>query len=315
LLFPLSFYDSRTVGQILTTNFGGIAAMTNLSLSAVQTLQPLFSFRIRSGQRITLNRRWWTRLIVFTSALGLASVARASTIDYAVTSDTRIDSSYTTSNYGTADSLKLIVNSADHYAGSYVRVLVDVPDDALTAAKAAVASGNLTSVKLYMDFWWINVASGESFSDRGIVAHPLTTAFTESGATFLTSDGTNAWTTPGGDYDSSISITWTAVNSSSEAGWYYFDLTSLVAAGYDLSDGLILMLSSETPPTASSTWCTYCAYSAEGSSTAGPYVEVTSVPEPGTAALLFSVGFAATFLFFRRRWRRPQEPISLSNAV
>lgn len=298
--------------------------MTNFFLTTTSAARiPLFSLIFSPGGKI-VQRQWRTRLIVAVALLGLGGIAQADTLStYAVTSDTRIDSDRTTRNYGVSSDLKLIVNSADHYSGSYVRLLVDIPDSALAAAKIAVASGSLDSVRLYLDFWWVSNASGETMSTRSVVAHPLTQSWVEgtgdgsatgNGATFLTYDGMHSWATAGGDYDSSVSIKWTAVNSSSDSGWYYFDLTSLLKSGYDLSDGLILLLSPETPVVASNSWCTYDAYSSECASAVTPYIAVTTVPEPSTIAML-STACIGALLFFRRQWKRLVELDSHSNAA
>ena len=237
----------------------------------------------------------------------LANTVFATTMTYPITEDTRIDSDNsgrtdrTLENYG-GDSLKMIINSADHYGGSYVRTLIDLPDESASTIASATANDTLSSVKLWIDFWWINVAVGEEFEDRGIVAHPLTQSFTEFGATFMSYDGTNAWSTPGGDYDSSISIEWEPETEGQVSGWYYFDLTSLYTSGYDLSNGLIMMFDPETPPASSNSWATYCADSSE--SGGGPYLEITTVPEPSSFMLLATSLLGGTMMILRRSRQR-----------
>ena len=282
----------------VNANFGKMAfAANHLDFPGRREISPFSAGKRRNVIRATsVCCAAWVMAVIAWTVFENAAVAE--TIEYAITEDTRIDSDRTTNNYGD-ESLKMIINSADHYDGSYVRLLVDLPDASSPIISTATANGTLSSAKLWLNFWWISVASGEEFEDRGVVAHPLTQSFAEYSATFLTYDGTNTWANPGGDYDSSVSIEWTPLEEGQQAGWYCFDLTSLYASGYDLSNGLILMLDSETPPAESNSWCTYCADQSE--SGVGPYLEVTTVPEPGTWMLLATglIGGAFTLIYRR----------------
>jgi hypothetical protein len=113
-------------------------------------------------------------------------VLRAETIY--VTEDTYVDgrAGSTTTNYGTKPGLKVFANEG---TSDPTHVLIALPD-----ALAAIPAGNLTSVKL----WLYN--SGTMTLTRPVELHPLTRSFSETGASWVSYDGVNGWSTPGGDY-------------------------------------------------------------------------------------------------------------------
>lgn len=72
-----------------------------------------------------------------------------------------------------------------------------------------------------------------------ISVSPLTRDWT-SGATRNTSDGTNAWTTPGGDFSSSPSVTSTITPSTGWDHWYPTQLVQGWINGSISDHGLLL---------------------------------------------------------------------------
>jgi len=67
----------------------------------------------------------------------------------------------------------------------------------------------------------------------------LTRNWTELGATWLTYDGTNPWTTPGGDYSNSIVSSFTPANSMDDP---VFDVEPLVADAITNRAGMLRLL-------------------------------------------------------------------------
>ena len=112
--------------------------------------------------------------------------------------DTYIDSFNSNKNYGVSGSAKVVASAT--------------PSRTLFALPASLWTNNLSNVvsaTVSFYVWTDNTGS------QDMRLYPLTREFSEgtnngtapaSGATWNTFDGTNAWTTPGGDYDASSSI-------------------------------------------------------------------------------------------------------------
>ena len=103
--------------------------------------------------------------------------------------DTYIDSSRPTNNYGTSGSAKVVASTTP------ARTLFTLPEDLWTNDVSQIVSA---TVSFYV---W-----SDNTGDQEIRLYPLTQAFAESGATWNTTDGSNAWTAAGGDYDASASV-------------------------------------------------------------------------------------------------------------
>ncbi len=130
-------------------------------------------------------------------------VTMAARVVLAITNDAYVDSrsSNTGRNYGAATTVKTVVNSSD---GSVCRGLLMLPPELDLYPTDQLARA---SVLLYM--WQDNT------TNRNVTLYPLTRSFVEGtgngaspadGATWQTCDGTNAWTTPGGDCDTNFPI-------------------------------------------------------------------------------------------------------------
>ncbi len=157
-----------------------------------------------------------------------------------VTEDTYLDGRSTghTTNFGTATGVKVFVNR-------------DTPDPthgliSLPSVLGSVPAGDLNSVKL----WLWNFGSQSILQPMEL--HALTTSFTETGATWLTSDGTTPWTTPGGDYGANHVDVGAPVTSN----WSVFDIT-LMMTGSDRADllnhGILLKMFNDTVAAANTT--------------------------------------------------------------
>jgi hypothetical protein len=117
-----------------------------------------------------------------------------------------------------------------------------------------------------------------------------TTGNTTDGADWFTYDGTNAWASAGGDYDSGTLIADTMVQLGDLPGRFTWDVTSLVQAwvnGTASNYGLVLV--SGTPVddwTGGGGNTSLYDISSRQASSEQPYLEVTAIPEPCTMLLL-----------------------------
>lgn len=231
----------------------------------------------------------WLSLLAGVAALGPATVIRAETIQYLITSDTQLDSQDPTANFGASTSAKVVVNGNND---TLARAIFQIPSAVWNQADS------LASAKVYFYVW------NDQTLGRNVQLCPLTRAFVEGtgtgsetadGATWLTYNGDNAWTTPGGDFDSAVAVD--ATVPADGFGWFTWDITSLWN-NTDLRDnGAILMMSDETNPGYPNMPRAPFA-SSESMGYPRPYLEVTMVPEPGTWLMLLTGGVV---MFFRRR--------------
>ncbi|MBN1341461.1 MAG: PEP-CTERM sorting domain-containing protein [Phycisphaerae bacterium] len=238
---------------------------------------------------MTRRRAWYVVAGALASVWVSASPALADpNVDtYGIDVDAKLDSRDPTFNCGTDTTMKIVVNGDDE---SLARAVIELPEEIWNIPYS------VTSVKVYAYLY-----SNKTY-DRTVRLHPLTRGFLEGtgdevatgdGATWLTYDGVNAWTTPGGDYDAA-----TYVDPVESGNWFIWDITSLYG-NTDLRDyGALLRTDNESfvgaddMPRAPFT-------SSDGSSAEWPYVEVTYyVPEPGTLALF---GLLAGLAVRRRR--------------
>ena len=113
-----------------------------------------------------------------------------------ITVDTYVDFGRPTNNYGTSGSAKVVASTTP------ARTLFMLPEDLWTNDVSQIVSA---TVSFYV---W-----NDSTGDQEFRLYPLTQAFAEGtgaapadGATWNTRDGSNAWTTAGGDYDAGASV-------------------------------------------------------------------------------------------------------------
>ncbi len=144
----------------------------------------------------------------------------------------------------------------------------------------------------------------------------MTTPWTESGATWLTTDGSTPWGAPGaagaGDHaamaSTSLSSGFVGSETSSNAGFYTFSGAGLVADVQNWinnpsqNDGWILLNSDEVNVSSVKQFWTkeyLSAYPAIGYN-ATPFLAITYIPEPAATALV-ALGLGACCWLRRRR--------------
>lgn len=172
--------------------------------------------------------------------------------EFPITEDTYMDSraSSQQSNFGLANTVKVLVNSDT----SVTRGLFAIP-----AALAAYPPEAIQEAKVYFYVFQDNTKT------RDIRLCPLTTSFVEgtgataSGATWLTYDGTNNWTTPGGDWDTNHAVVGTKepiLDPDLNDRFFSWDITGLLTSPLTRSNlvthGAILIIEESPLPATSS---------------------------------------------------------------
>ena len=177
-------------------------------------------------------------------------VAFAAPLSFAIADDAYLDSrtGNTARNYGAATTVKTLVNSSD---ASVCRGLFRLPPEI-----GLYDPADLVSAKVFFYVWQDNTA------DRNVTLYPLTRSFAEgtgdgaapaNGATWTTSDGTNAWTAPGGDFDAAfpvVGVKEDILDESQHDRFFSWELapllTNAAARSNLLAHGALLMID-ETP--------------------------------------------------------------------
>ena len=242
-------------------------------------------------------------------------------------STTYIDSCYSDQNLGGMGIMKNVVNSWDHdpgtsMAGSVTCSLLTLPTIAVPSAEViqSVELNAYCSWYMFGNNWGLTLPPPVPFT---MVLSPLTQGFVQgngtkddinlSGATWFTYDGTNSWTTPGGDFDSSLAVT--ASTTPVTGSWTSFDLTSawtnksLAAQRQEFqNNGAELIVSPENPNLLplgyDGSWITEEFAGDTDPSGNFPYISATFAP----AILTWNVAGSGT-------WQKPnnwQEPSNWS---
>jgi hypothetical protein len=243
--------------------------------------------------------------IVAVQAAGSAASAD-NTYTYQIGTDTYLDSSVPTENFGLSGSDKVVINST-----SACRTLFDLPTNLWSYTPSAIESA---VVSFYV---W-----SDSTATYNVSLFPLTRAFGEgtwngkgtpptqaNGATWNTYDGTNSWTMAGGDFDSANSVVGIkgtlGVNPNDSNGRFFtWDITSLLTNSTteaELQDFGAMLRIDETIPPSGQRFASFT--SANSSSYTAPYlpsVELTVVPEPSSLVLVV-VGLTAIACFRNKR--------------
>lgn len=195
--------------------------------------------------------------------------ARAATIDLPITVDTHLDSRSSDGsdnwNFGADHTDKVVVNSRDNPT-SLCRALFRIPDEVWSCSPAQIVSA-----KVVFYVWQDN--SG----DRGVTLFPLTMPFVQGsgskyeqpdpvdGATWWTRDGFNAWTVPGGDYDTNFPVAGIKediLDESMHDRFFHWNITTLLtnaAARTNLqAHGALLRIDEDPyPPSGTQYWAAF----------------------------------------------------------
>jgi hypothetical protein len=202
-----------------------------------------------------------------------------------INTDTYLDSASPTANFGLASTDKVVINST-----SRCRALFDLPTDLWSYSPSEIIS---VSVTFYV--WQDNTQT------YNVSLFPLTRAFgvgtwngkgtppaQANGATWNTYDGTNSWTTAGGDFDSANSVLGVketlGVNPGEPSGRFFtWDITSLLAnptTRAELQNFGAMLRVDETIPPSGQRYAAYTSADNTNYTTAyRPFVEVTVVSD------------------------------------
>ena len=175
------------------------------------------------------------RLFLVLAGLATAGPAGAFPLDLPIAEDVHVDSRISNGadhwNFGADNTAKVVVNSQDNPT-SICRAMFRIPEELW-----AYAPDQIISAKIYFYVWQDN--SG----DRGVTLYPLATNFAEGtgskyeqpdpvdGATWWTRDGTNAWTAPGGDFDTNFPVAGVKeeiLDESMHDRFFHWDITALL---------------------------------------------------------------------------------------
>ncbi len=275
------------------------------------------------------------RTFVF-AALAAAAVPgaawAATVVTLPITADTFVDSGAPSApsngvdevSYGADGSVKVVVanstNSMSVTSSSVTHVLFQVPSTVFADYATGLVSDVTVNYYPKNDSLAGAGTDNNADGDNVIQLHPLTRAFTvgngtqtpfvpstTGGATYLTSDGSTPWTTPGGDFDTNnyVNDSNATLPVSKMSVPFTWDLTSLLAntatAGELAANGAILVLPDTISQVPLGTQDFTSLYSAKNTSST-PFISVTLVPEPATASLLLVAG--GTLCLGRRRASR-----------
>jgi hypothetical protein len=256
--------------------------------------------------------------IVAVHAAGSAAWAQ-STYSYQITADTYIDSKNATLNYGSSGSDKVVDSTT--------------PCNTLFGLPANLFSYSPSTIQSAIVSFYAFQTNGTLLAGYNTVTlFPLTQEFVAgtgskngtvgAGATWLTYDGTNPWTTPGGDYDAenpvagitTPSIVYNGLSVGVQTGdapngatFFTFNITPLLTnstTDTELQDnGAILILGSGANPQSYVTFVSADTTAANNTPAYRPLLDATVVPEP-SSLILVVVGLAALTCFRKKRHTR-----------
>jgi hypothetical protein len=159
----------------------------------------------RRRKRVPFPHPAKTLLVVLGMALANPS-AQALTNSFSITTTAYIDSRVANQslNFGQADTIKVVIDNNVTSDGSMCRGLLQLPAELWSYSPAEIVSATM------LFYVW-----QDKTESRNVTLYPLTRSFVQGtgsgtlppdGATWLTSDGANPWTNPGGDFDANYSV-------------------------------------------------------------------------------------------------------------
>lgn len=202
--------------------------------------------------------------LVLAVLFGGAAMLPAAEHVFPIACDAYMDSAAASNNYGVANVVRVLINSD----GSSCRGLFRLP--------AEVAAYDAQRSRYIVGFYVFSVQT----SGRRITLYPLTRDFVEGtrnasspadGATWNTYDGTHAWTTAGGDFDTNYPVVAMVTNN-----WFTWDITPLMTNPPDranlLNYGALLQIDETPRPPSGSPRAPFT--SSDSSNPEKPYVRV-----------------------------------------
>ena len=227
----------------------------------------------------------------------------ASTItDYPITVENYIDQGNPNSNYQSLMSLNVNGSNDGKYSNTVTRALIQLPTAALTALSSTPAA-DVTDATVNLDLTAQTGLTNPTSPAQGISLYPLTQGFNTTTVTWNNSGG-GAFESTGPFWSPGSGALSPSKTSPVLCSW---DITSLLSDSNLLSNGAILMFDESlaqtiVPPT-SFFMVKFWGGSPSPSYPACQqgYVEITTVPEPSTMALL-AAGASLAAIGFGRRW-------------
>lgn len=203
----------------------------------------------------TKARRCLRAPVLVLGIVFLGPTVRAQTFVTNILTTTYLDSrvSNQTNNYGEAHTVKALIDSDVTSDGSMCRGLFQFPPQLWSYSPSDIVSA---SVSFYV--WQDNT------TNRNVTLYPLTRSFVQgtqygstypvppNGATWLTYDGVNPWTNPGGDFDTNDSVIAVKgpILSDDNDRFFTWDVTALLqnlASRAELADYGAILRIDETP--------------------------------------------------------------------
>jgi len=211
-------------------------------------------------------RSFFLRAATVAAGLALGGAARAAEVVLAIDADTYLDSAAANAdaNFGAATSVKTLISSTD---GSACRSLFRLPPELGLYPTAKLA-------KVEVCFYVFK----DQTSGRHVTLYPLTRPFVEGtgnadGATWHTADGSNAWTSAGGDFDTNFPV----VGTLGAGNFFRWDVTPLLldagARANLLDHGALLQIDELPLPTNGTPRAPFT--SSDGAAAERPCVRVT----------------------------------------
>lgn len=154
-----------------------------------------------------------------------------------------------------------------------------VTDHGLIKFTLPSIAGTISQVSLFL-----YMESNEDTQTQSIEVHQLTRDFTSSLATWNTYDGTNNWTSAGGDYSGTVIHATNSVATSSTQQWDLMGGSSTNPLTLSFGDTVRLLLKRATE---SGTTATYDYASSENATPANrPYLQITYTASSGSPTML-----------------------------
>ncbi|MFH0881322.1 MAG: hypothetical protein V2A34_16545, partial [Lentisphaerota bacterium] len=223
-------------------------------------------------------------------------------ISFPIVTDTFMDSrtSNTGKNYGAATTTKVLINSSD---GSVCRGLFQLPSELSVYATSQIAKA---TVLFYV--WQDNT------TNLDITLFPLSHSFVEGtgngtmtadGAAWNTYDGLNAWSNPGGDFDTNypvVGVKEKVLDPDANDRFFSWDITALLtnetARTELLAHGALLQIDEVPPPASGMPRAPFTSSDdLSYAETYRPHVELLVMPRTASVSRVSMEGEAVTLIF------------------